>query len=100
MRNPQFDLIVRVVRGERIATVVDVIPDGASPAVREGLARHRLLAAGKPCPCGTQPFDPPAGASRGPGPVPHTFDHEPDCPAADVNLRAAVAAWQAFGGGR
>lgn len=70
--------------------VGEAIRETDPPAVREGLARRRILATEGRCPCGASvPFDPriiaPAIALR-------EVEHAPDCPAADVNLATAMRA--------
>jgi hypothetical protein len=74
--------------GTRALYVGDAIRESDPPAVREGLARRRMLATEGHCPCGARvPFDPriiaPAVAS-------HAIEHASDCPAADANLAAAM----------
>jgi hypothetical protein len=66
----------------------DEIRESDPPAVREGLARRRLLATEGRCPCGAEvPFDP---AIIAPGIVSAAVVHEADCPAAEANLSAAL----------
>jgi len=72
----------------RVLTLVPEIPEDAPPAVREGVARRRLVATTGRCPCGAQLHLPEH-------PTPGTFTsvavhHEDWCPAADPNLRAAM----------
>jgi hypothetical protein len=66
----------------------DEIRESDPPAVREGLARRRLLATEGRCPCGAEvPFDP---AVIAPGIVSAAVVHAAACPAAEENLSAAL----------
>lgn len=74
--------------GTRALYVGDAIREDDPPAVREGLARRRMLATEGHCPCGARVlFDPRIIA---PAATSHTIEHASDCPAADANLAAAM----------
>jgi len=67
------------------------IPDGASPALREGLARRRLVATTGRCPCGA--------VLELPDLIPGALtvaavEHEPNCPATDEAIAEAIEGWQ------
>ena len=72
----------------QILTLTADVPDDASPAVKEGLARRRLVATTGRCPCGavlTVPDHLEPGALT----VVAVW-HEDDCPANDVLFAAAL----------
>lgn len=74
--------------GSRALYVSDVIRESDPPAVREGIARRRVLAATGECPCGARsPFDPRRIA---PAIVMEVIRHESDCPATAENLSRAM----------
>lgn len=87
--------------GLSATTIVPTIGEDLPAPIREGLARRRLVALGKPCPCGAQPYrlnraqrrEIEARKRRGlPGQVIRvTIEHEDDCPATDENLDALAA---------
>ena len=74
------------------------IPDAAPPAVREGLARRRIMNFGGICPCGAQLVMPSREHLRRSAatgvPVSVTIEHEDGCPAITEALVAAMAAWR------
>ncbi len=88
--------------GGRAAYVLPVIPEDASPEIREGLARRRLAALTGECPCGA---DSPElsrqqrrararnRAKQAATLTRAAFAHEPDCPAIDTNLVPLLQAW-------
>lgn len=96
-RRPNVEFIpIDLPDGQRGLYVSDVIRESDPPAVREGIARRRVLAMTGRCPCGAaSPFD-----SRliSPVIVLEVVRHEPDCPATNANLSRAMRA--ARGGGR
>ncbi|BBG04594.1 MULTISPECIES: hypothetical protein [Pseudonocardia] len=51
---PRHDVTPAVVNGERALVVAPEIAEHYPPAVREGLARRRLVQAGGRCPCGAR----------------------------------------------
>jgi len=76
---------------KRGALLTVEIPDDAPPALREGLARRRLVATTGRCPCGA--------VLELPDLVPGALtvaavEHEPDCPATDEAIAEAMAEWQ------
>lgn len=76
---------------KRAVLVTAEIPDDAPPAIREGLARRRLVATTGRCPCGAElvlPCAPPAGAL-----TVVAVEHEDDCPANDQAMAEAIAGW-------
>ena len=74
--------------GTHALYVGDAIRETDPPAVREGLARRRMLATEGRCPCGASVlFDPRVIA---PAATSHTIEHASDCPATDANLTAAM----------
>jgi hypothetical protein len=74
----------------RVAVLTTEIPDDAPPALREGLARRRLVATTGRCPCGAVLELP----DLVPGAVlTAAVAHEPDCPATDDAIAQAVAGW-------
>lgn len=74
--------------GRRALYVADQIRESDPPAVREGLARRRVLATSGRCPCGAEsPLDPaviPAAL------IMAAIVHADDCPAAETNLINAL----------
>jgi len=73
---------------QRALFVLPEIPEDATPVVREGMARRRLVATTGRCPCGAQ-FHVPEHLES--GTITHIAVHHADtCPAADQNLRAAM----------
>lgn len=69
--------------------VCDEIRESDPPAVREGLARRRVLALTGQCPCGAaSPFD----SRVSPGLVLEAITHAADCPASSRALSAAMRA--------
>lgn len=82
--------------GSRALYVSDVIRESDPPAVKEGIARRRVLASTGECPCGARsPFDP---RKISPAIVLEVIRHESDCPATAENLTRAMRA--ARGGAR
>jgi hypothetical protein len=74
--------------GSRALYVGEVICETDPPAVREGIARRRMLAMEGRCPCGAiVPFDPRVVA---PLVALNATEHAGDCPAAESNLAAAL----------
>ncbi|WP_158228124.1 hypothetical protein [Pseudonocardia sp. MH-G8] len=87
------DLIETTVDGEWAALVAAEIPDGAPAAVREGIARRRLVVTQGECPCGAV-FRPPPRAERRAaartGRVLHVrVEHSDDCPAITTHIEQA-----------
>ncbi len=88
------ELIIGVhpVLGVRTAWVMPVIPDRAPFAVREGIARRRLVATTGVCPCGAEMdcgnLDLQAGAITN-----VAVEHERGCPAITAKLEKAVRRW-------
>jgi hypothetical protein len=80
--------VITLPGGKNALYVGDSIRESDPPAVREGIARRRLVATEGRCPCGaTSPFDP---SVVPPVLITEVIEHESDCPAADVNLLAAI----------
>lgn len=76
--------------------IVPDIPDEAPDAVREGIARRRIVATGGTCPCGAVLRLPNRAQRRATdGVFDVTVRHENDCPAVTGTLLAAIADWQA-----
>lgn len=76
--------------GSSALYVSDVIRESDPPAVREGIARRRVLATTGECPCGAvSPFDP---RKISPAIVLEVIEHESDCPATTENLARAMRA--------
>ena len=88
-RRPEVEFIpIDLPNGQRGLYVSDVIRESDPPAVREGIARRRVLALTGQCPCGAaSPFD---AARISPVMVLEVVRHEPDCPATNENLSRAV----------
>lgn len=76
--------------GSHALYVSDVIRESDPPAVREGIARRRILATSGECPCGARsPFDPSLISAAL---VMEVIEHETDCPATAENLARAMRA--------
>ncbi len=106
----RFDHIVQQLPdGGRGLYVLPVIPDDASPELREGLARRRIAALTGQCPCGAdspelsrqqrrarqrrrEKAQTMAVAARA------AFHHEVGCPATDDHLVPLLRQWMAEGG--
>ena len=75
---------------KRAAFLTAEIPDKAPPALREGLARRRLVVTTGRCPCGAVLELPEVipGAV-----VTAAVVHENDCPANDEAIAEATAGW-------
>lgn len=90
MSTQQWDVTLTEHGGERIAAVLQVIPDAAPPAVREGLARRRIVSTTGRCPCGgrlTLPNRAERRRARKQGRVIHAdVEHELECPAISPQL--------------
>lgn len=93
-----FEIFVRDVDGEQALFVAPGLSDDDSTAVKEGLARRRLVAQGGRCPCGAVMRLPSRAVRRanrkltkqGATVIQHvTVNHEDECPATEENLRAA-----------
>ncbi len=88
--------------GRRAMFVLPVIPEDATPDIREGLARRRLAALTGHCPCGS---DSPTlsrqqrrarerrQAKATTTALRAVFEHEHDCPAGDAVLIPLLRAW-------
>lgn len=76
----------------RVAALVPVVPEDAPYALREGVARRRLLSLTGECPCGAESDlpAPPAVAEF----MVKEIDHEARCPAIDKKLEKAIRRWQ------
>jgi hypothetical protein len=98
------DALLGDVHGERALFLGPQIPDHAPPAVREGIARRRIVTLGQPCPCGAAPpalsrqqrrqLDRDRRKHRR-TPIRLRVAHEPDCPAVDDTLLPALRRWLA-----
>lgn len=88
------DLTVLMIDGVRVGAVLPVVPEGAPYAVREGIARRRLVVLDGRCPCGAELALTDARAGR------LTVAHEDRCPARDARLRKAIRRWARGGLGR
>lgn len=76
--------------GSHALYVSEAIRETDPPAVREGIARRRVLATTGQCPCGAaSPFDPSRISAAL---VMEAIQHESDCPATDENLARAMRA--------
>jgi hypothetical protein len=94
------DMFSRTIHGRRALVVVPTIAEWLPPEVREGLARRRLLALGRPCPCGARPPRLTRAQRREierrrrkgkPGGVYRVaIEHEAGCPATGENIEAAA----------
>lgn len=84
--------------GRRVAILDAEPPDDAPPEVREGFARRALVNGGGRCPCGATWVMPSRAARRAAAgrhqPARVLIRHEPDCPAADEQLLAAIHRWK------
>lgn len=90
--------IIAETEAGQTAFIVADVPDGAPDIVREGIARRRILAATRECPCGARVEMPSRQRRRaaerwGEVPVAQIW-HANDCPAGDDILLPAVDAWQ------
>lgn len=96
-RPASVDLItLNLPDGSQALYVSPTIRESDPPAVREGIARRRILAQTGECPCGARSlFDP---RQISPTLVMDVIHHENDCPATAANLDRAMRA--ARGGGR
>jgi hypothetical protein len=94
-QRPRHDVFPAWLDGESTLVVAPQIPDDAPTAVREGLARRRLVNAGGTCPCGARmqlPNRATRRQARREGRVTHvSIEHDDDCPAVTANLNAAMA---------
>ena len=95
-----YDAFAGTVGGKKALFVLPTIPDGAPPAVREGLARRRVAILTGRCPCGGRSgLNRAARRARRGKVVNAEFVHEGGCPATDEELRKF--GWvPMFGGGR
>jgi hypothetical protein len=94
-----FDLaIAETWDGDTVAFLLPSVPDDAPDAVREGIARRRITAVEGTCPCGAGLILPNRAARRAAkragGQIRMTVEHEPDCPAVDETLIAAIRRWR------
>ena len=84
--------------GEAVLSIVPPIPEDAPPTIREGIARRRLVATGKPCPCGARPLRPNRAQRRRAAKTSRVTTvyivHENGCPAVTETLTAAIARWK------
>ena len=86
--------------GDKVVSVVPEIPDDAPDVIREGIARRRLVATGRPCPCGARLAGPNRHQRRRAaklkrGTVRDVFVwHEHDCPASTEALIEAMDEWR------
>ncbi len=84
--------------GQLVGYVLPEIPEDAPHEVREGLVRRRLTALEGKCPCGALAVLPNREqrrrAARTRTSLRIAVMHEPDCPAVDRVLEAALARWQ------
>ena len=86
---PAVELIpIDLPDGRRGVYVSDVIRESDPPAVREGIARRRVLAMTGECPCGARSLFDPLVISPVIGLA--EIEHESDCPAAEENLNRAM----------
>ncbi|MEC4611816.1 hypothetical protein [Tsukamurella tyrosinosolvens] len=69
--------------GEKVAAILMVIPEKGSAAVREGIARRRLIVTEGKCPCGAV-WEPPVKDGNV---MQLGAQHERGCPAIDEILR-------------
>jgi hypothetical protein len=80
--------------GERTLFLGPELREADPPAVREGIARRRLVALGRPCPCGARMVLPNRAArrrARRTGEVLHVLvEHERHCPAPTERIAAAM----------
>ncbi|MCX6463788.1 MAG: hypothetical protein NTW05_09365 [Pseudonocardiales bacterium] len=95
MSCPTHDLAVVEIGGVRTLVVSPSIPEDAPSAVREGIARRRIVNAGGTCPCGARlrlPGRADRRRARRHGEVLRSAParHADDCPAADDVLAAAM----------
>lgn len=87
--------------GITAAVVVPVVPQNASPEVREGIARRRLVMVEGVCPCGavrpTLNREQRRAIKRGATTTEMRLrvEHEDDCPARDERLRELGLRWSA-----
>jgi len=78
------------VLGQRVAYVLPVVPEDAPHAVREGIARRRIVATTGECPCGAVVDY----GERRPGEVGvGEVHHERLCPADTAKLVKACRRW-------
>ena len=85
--------------GDRVLSVLPTIPDDAPNAVREGIARRRLVATGQPCPCGAKltglnRTQRRRAAKLGHRPRDLVVWHEHSCPASTEALLEALHHWK------
>ena len=86
--------------GDKVVSVMPEIPDDAPTAVREGIARRRLVLTGQPCPCGARLAGPNRAQRRrdaklGRGTIRDVYVwHEHDCPASTEALIEAIGEWR------
>ena len=79
----------------RVTMVLPVVPEDGSPALREGIARRRLVMLDGTCPCGAKRTLPnwatrramARSTRRGPDTWSVDIPHAEDCPASDAQLR-------------
>jgi hypothetical protein len=84
--------------GRRAAIIDSIIPDDASPLVKEGLSRRALVNQGGNCPCGAMYPRPNRAQRRKLENVDYLrieIQHADDCPAETENLVALVREWVA-----
>lgn len=76
----------------RTLFVIPTIPDAAPAAVREGIARRRMvyLSDQHTCPCGAKLVPPNRKQRRSGRTVVAAVQHMPECPASDEALDAAM----------
>lgn len=97
------DVVIKEMFGQTAAIVLPTIEEDAPHAVREGIARRRLVMTTGACPCGARMTGPNRAQRRqiARDRREHTagvwrveIRHENDCPAVDGNLAAAIEAWR------
>jgi hypothetical protein len=94
-----FDVHVTTFAGLRAAMVMPTIPDDAPTAVREGLARRRIVMTTGTCPCGARLTQPNRAQRRAMQRKADQVwqvdvDHETGCPAIDAVLLEAIRRWK------
>lgn len=97
MKSLAEQVSIVVIDGVRVAVVSQVIPDGASDELREGLARRAIVSAGGVCPCGTRVQVPNRATRRAAVKTGQVLDvrvhHENNCLATNEAIQSAYDAW-------
>jgi hypothetical protein len=96
------DVTVIDIAGVPVAMVLPVVPEDAPERLREGIARRRLVMINGQCPCGAERTLPNRAqrramkrdAARGSAVWHLTVQHEPNCPANDHLVLAALKEWR------